>query len=96
MLTEDVQVAREAVLPMLSLYGSLPFYAGMLKAAGIDPERSDWTGEELDRIVIWGGPERIAERTRSALNQGIDEVTLKVFAADDPAQAVGQLAPLLR
>jgi hypothetical protein len=80
---------------MLSQYGGLPFYAGMLEAAGITPSSAMWAEADLDRVVFWGSPERIGEQVRDALAQGIDEISLKLFSAQ-PVADLHRLLPVLR
>lgn len=94
-VTDDPAVVWDAVGPMLSQYGGLPFYAGMLEAAGITPSAEMWAAADLDRVVFWGSPERIGEQVRHALEQGIDEVSLKIFAAR-PLDNLHRLLPVLR
>ncbi|MCC6315645.1 MAG: LLM class flavin-dependent oxidoreductase [Thermomicrobiales bacterium] len=94
-VSEDPAAVWDAVGPMLANYGDLPFYAGMLQAAGVTPSTERWAERDLDRVVFWGAPDRIAEQVRHALDQGIDEVSLNLFSAQ-PVADLGALLPTLR
>ncbi|MBA3414568.1 MAG: LLM class flavin-dependent oxidoreductase [Chloroflexia bacterium] len=93
-VAEDPAAVWRAVGPMLTLYGALPFYAAMLRAAGIDPAADPWDAADLDRVVVWGSPARIAEQVRDARRQGVDEVSLKLFSPR-PFDDVQRLWPAL-
>jgi alkanesulfonate monooxygenase SsuD/methylene tetrahydromethanopterin reductase-like flavin-dependent oxidoreductase (luciferase family) len=94
-VAEEPATVWRSVGPMLALYGGLPFYAAMLRAAGVDPAADPWGADDLDRVVFWGPPDRIAERVRDAHRQGIDEVSLKLFSPR-PLTDVERLLPTLR
>jgi F420-dependent oxidoreductase-like protein len=94
-VAEDPHQVWNAVGPMLSQYGKIPFYAAMLNAAGVRPDAAPWAPADLDRVVIWGSPERIAERIGHVRAQGIDEVSLKLFS-DRPLEILHELLPALQ
>ncbi|MCA9859089.1 MAG: LLM class flavin-dependent oxidoreductase [Thermomicrobiales bacterium] len=79
-VSEDPDVVWDAVGPMMSVYANLPFYKGVLEAAGITVPTGRWSIEALDRVVFWGSPERIDARIQDAHQAGIDEVSLHVYA----------------
>lgn len=96
-LTEDPDTVWQAVGPMLTTYGRLPFYAGLLEAAGFDPYQERWSEADLSRVVFWGTPDRIADQVRAALAQDIDEVAIHLYPpAEATIEQVRHLLPMLR
>lgn len=93
-VSDDIVEVRRRIAPMLSVYQKLPFYAAILERAGVDLRGDEWPADALSRIVFWGAPDQIAEQTASALAQGIDEITLKLFS-DDRAGDIAKLLPEL-
>jgi F420-dependent oxidoreductase-like protein len=94
-VTDDPEEVWAAVGPMLSLYAHLPFYKGVLEAAGITVREGRWPDDDLDQIVFWGSPERIAERVREAHIAGVDEVALHLYSSvEPPLDEIRQLAPV--
>jgi F420-dependent oxidoreductase-like protein len=94
-VTDDPEEVWAAVGPMLTNYANLPFYKGVLEAAGITVPEGRWPDDDLDQIVFWGTPERIAERVREAHTAGVDEVALHPYSSGEPTlDEIRQLAPV--
>ncbi len=94
-VSDDLEVVWAAVGPMMSVYANLPFYRGVLEAAGIAVPDGRWPLEALDRIVFWGSPERINARVQEAHQAGIDEVSLHIYAPGEVTlDDVRRLAPV--
>ena len=91
---DDPAAVRAAARAQLSLYGRLPFYAGMFADAGF-PVASDGTMSDalFDELVVSGDPDVVAQRLTAVQAAGVDELLVTHVAVDD---RVTEEARLLR
>jgi F420-dependent oxidoreductase-like protein len=95
---------REAVHAMaakdLFIYPKMPFYRGMLEAAGVagaaESPQAGWSDAMIDAAILWGDEDTLARKIRGYLDAGADEVVLSPFGVgDDPAASARDLVRVL-
>jgi F420-dependent oxidoreductase-like protein len=96
--SHDAERVRAAARRRFALNARLPFYARMLREAGLpeaDP-RGQLPDEALDALLVWGSDAQIADRIAGLAALGIDEVLASpVQLLDDPAPAHARTLALL-
>jgi probable F420-dependent oxidoreductase len=98
-LENDVSTARHVARTWAAGYLSLPNYANNLRSLGFGDDDLAAGGSDrlIDAVVMWGGPDRIADRVREHFEAGADHVCVQVLAPLEsfPLTAYRDLAPAL-
>jgi F420-dependent oxidoreductase-like protein len=94
--SQDRTEVQAAARRRLSMYGRLPFYAGMFANAGF-PVSSDGTMSDalFDSLVVSGDEDTIRTRLIDALAQGVDELLVMPIVVADGAAEQTRLARLI-
>jgi F420-dependent oxidoreductase-like protein len=95
-LSSDRQRVLEAAQRHLGFYGRVPFYRNMFADAGFPlPSDGTYPEELLDDLVVAGDETTVAERLRSLLQQGLDELALTLVPLSDPQSELQRLMRLI-
>jgi probable F420-dependent oxidoreductase len=85
-LSSEPAEARAMARKRLATYFQLPNYTNNLRRLGYteDDLADGWSDRLVDRLVAWGGLDRVGERIAEQRAAGADHVCLQVLT-DDPA-----------
>lgn len=95
-LSQDRQAVIAAARQQLGHYGKLPFYAKMFANAGfpVSPE-GELSEALIENLVVFGDEAIVAERLRTHLESGLDELLLMHITVKDGKAERSRLARLL-
>jgi probable F420-dependent oxidoreductase len=85
-LSSEPAEARAMARKRLATYFQLPNYTNNLRRLGYteDDLADGWSDRLVDRLVAWGGLDRVGERIAEQRAAGADHICLQVLT-DDPA-----------
>lgn len=87
----NVQEVRAAARPRLGNYPKLPFYASMMKEAGVDAASPDVIDALVDRVVAHGDADAVSERLSMLRDSQMGEVIAMVIGAgSDPEASIAR------
>lgn len=95
-MTSDRAEMLTKARPRIQNYGRLPFYAGMFSDAGFPVGENGAVSDDLlNHLVVWGDDDEVGRRLSEAFDDGIDEVLVTLFPAEQPADEEQRLCRIL-
>lgn len=73
-ITEDREAVKAAAARQISNYSNIPFYRAMYEQAGVPQQMGEVGDDLIDALVVWGNEDRVVERIKQLLADGMGEV----------------------